>query len=87
MRVYFVYNSPPWVIRQLTINDLDTLWDIPLLMQDNLEELYQTLLLGGIVLSVPGETLLLASDYLISSRIRGGWCSMSHIDQDVEVRG
>ena len=34
-----VYNPPPWVIRQLTINELYTLWDVPLLLQEKLEEL------------------------------------------------
>ena len=33
VRVSCVYNSPPWDIRQLTINDLDTLWYVPLLIQ------------------------------------------------------
>ena len=27
-----VYNSPPWGIRQLTINELATLWDVPLFL-------------------------------------------------------
>ena len=30
--------------------------------------------------------LLLASDYLIILRIRGGWCSMSYIDLKVKVQ-
>ena len=33
VRVTFVYNSPPWGIRQLTINELATLWYVPLLLQ------------------------------------------------------
>ena len=33
VRVPCVYNSPPWVIRQLTINELATLWYVPLLLQ------------------------------------------------------
>ena len=36
--------------------------------------------------SVPGNTLLLASYYLISSRIQGGWCSMPYIDLKVKVQ-
>ena len=36
VRLSFVYNSLPWVIRQLTINDLATLWDVPLLLQEKL---------------------------------------------------
>ena len=39
VQVTSVYNSPPWGIRQLTINDLATLWDVPLLLQEKLEEL------------------------------------------------
>ena len=35
---------------------------------------------------MPGKTLLLASDYLTSSRIRGSWCSIPLIDQKVEVQ-
>ena len=39
MRVPFVYNSPPLIIRQLTINELATLWDVPIFLQEKLEEL------------------------------------------------
>ena len=39
VRVPCVYNSPPWGIQQLTINELATLWYVPLLLQDKLEEL------------------------------------------------
>ena len=37
VQVPCVYNSPPWVIRSLTINELDTLWYVPLLLQEKLE--------------------------------------------------
>ena len=37
--VYCIYNYPLWGIQQLTINDLATLWDIPMLLQEKLEEL------------------------------------------------
>ena len=73
LRVYCVYNSPPRVILQLTINNIATLWDVALLLQEQLEEVDQTPLLGQLFSSVPGKTLLLASGYLISLRIRGGW--------------
>ena len=39
VRLPCVYNSPPWVIIQLTINELANLWDFPLLLQEKLEEL------------------------------------------------
>ena len=39
VRVYFVYNSPSWSIRQLTTNELDNLWDFPLVLQEKLENL------------------------------------------------
>ena len=32
--VPYVYDYPPWGIWQLTINEMATLWDIPLLLQD-----------------------------------------------------
>ena len=41
VRVYCVYNSLPWGIFQINITELDTLWYVPLLLQDNLEELDQ----------------------------------------------
>ena len=72
VRVYCDYTSPPWVIRQITINELSTLWYVPPFMQDKLEELYQTSLLLQFLSSLPWKTLLLESDYLISSRIQGG---------------
>ena len=81
-----VYNSPLWGIRQLTINNVSTLWDVPLLLQDKLEELDQKSLLVKFLSSVPGKILLLASDCLISSSIRGGWCLMTRIDQEVEIQ-
>ena len=39
VRVSCVYNSTQWGVFQLTINDLYTLWDVPLLLQEKLEEL------------------------------------------------
>ena len=39
VRVSCVYNYPPWVIQQLTINDLAELWYFPLLLQEKLGEL------------------------------------------------
>ena len=86
VRVPCVYNSQPWVILKLTINDMATLWDVPLLLQEKLEEPDKKSLLVQFLSSVPGKTLLLASDYLISLRIRGGWCSMSCIYPKVEVQ-
>ena len=35
---------------------------------------------------VQGETLLLASDYLISLKIGGGWCLMPRLDLKLEVQ-
>ena len=85
VRLTCVYNSPQWGIRQLTVNELATLWDVPLLLQEKLEELNKKSLLVQFFSSVPGKTLLLASDYMISSRIRGVWCSMTRVDKNVEV--
>ena len=72
VRVPYVYNYSQWVIWQLTINELATVWDVPLFLQDKLEELDKKSLLVQFLFLVPGKTLLPASDYLISSRIRGG---------------
>ena len=73
VRLPLVYNSPPWGIRQLTISELATLWNVPLLLQEKLEEFDKKYLLVQKHLSVPGDKFLLASNYLISSRLRGGW--------------
>ena len=35
---------------------------------------------------MPWKKFILASDYLISSRVQGGWCSMPCIDMKVEVQ-
>ena len=69
--VPFVYNSLPWVIRQHTTNELATLWDVPLLLQEKLEELVKKSSLVQYLSSVLGKTLLLDSGYLISLRIGG----------------
>ena len=45
VQVSCVYNYPPWFIRQLTINDLANLWNVPLLLQYKLEELDQIYIL------------------------------------------
>ena len=45
VRVPCVYNFPTWGIRQLTITEMATIQDVPLLLLDNLEELYQISLL------------------------------------------
>ena len=57
---------------KISINELSTLWDVPILLQEKLDELDHISLLAQFLSSVPGKTLLLASDYLISSRIQGG---------------
>ena len=54
VRVPCVYNSPPWGIRQLTINELATLWDVPMLLQEKLEELHK-ILVGSIFVISAGE--------------------------------
>ena len=69
MRVSCVYNSPPWVVCQLTMNELATLLFVTLLMNEKLKELDQKSLLVQLISLVPGETFFLASGYLISSRI------------------
>ena len=66
-----VYNPLPWGILQLNIYDLDNLWCVPLFLQDKWEKIDQISLLYHFLLSVSGKMLLLASDYLISSRIQG----------------
>ena len=55
-------------------------------MQKKLEELYKKSLLVQFLLLVPGKTLLLSSEYLIISRICGGWCSISCIYMKVKVK-
>ena len=85
-RLSCVYISLPRDICQLTINQLATLWYVRLLLQEKLEELDQKYLLVQFFSSVPGKTLIIASDYMIRSRIKGGWGSMVRIDQEVEIR-
>ena len=72
MRVPCVYNSLPWFIRQLAINELATLWGVPLLLLEKLEGLDKKSLLVQFLSSVLGRMLLLASYYLISLMVRGG---------------
>ena len=63
-----------------------TLWDAPLLLQEKLGKPDKKALLVQCLSSVPGKTLLLASDYLISSSIWGGWCSMARIYLKMDVQ-
>ena len=55
VRVLCVYNSPPWGIHQPTINDLATLWDVPILLQEKLDELDHISLLAQFLSSVTGK--------------------------------
>ena len=57
MQVSCVYNSLQWDIHQLTINGMDTLWDVPLLLQEKLEELDKKHLLFQFLSSVPGKNI------------------------------
>ena len=86
VRVSCVYNYLTWGIRQLTINYMAMLWDVPMLLQEKLEEIDQKSLSVQFLSSVPGKKLILAIDYMISSSIRGGWCLMPCIDQEVDIR-
>ena len=86
VRVPCVYNYPLWGIWKLTIYELATLFYVPLLLQDKLDEIDKKFLLAQFLSSVPGKEFLLASDYLISSRIWEGWCSMLCIDLKVDVQ-
>ena len=55
VRVPCVYNSPPWDIRQPTINEIATLWDVPLLLQEKLEELDKKIIVGSNFVIGAGE--------------------------------
>ena len=72
VQVSCAYNYLPCGILQLTINELANKWDVPLLLQEKLEEPEQIYIFSNFVVSA-GKTLLVASDYMISSRILGGW--------------
>ena len=68
------------------MNEISTRWGVLLLLKEQLEELDHTTLLGKLFSSVSRKTFLLANKYLISLRIRGGWCLIPHIYQDVDIR-
>ena len=57
-----------------------------MLLQEKFEELDKKSVLVQFLSSVPGKTFLVASDYYISSRLQGGWCSMSRIYMKVEAQ-
>ena len=72
VRVRCVFNVPSkWGSRSLTVPELSALWDVPILLQDRVLREFSTGLLHRFTQGVPGKTLLLGSDYLLSSRIRG----------------
>jgi hypothetical protein len=76
VRVPCVFNTPvKWGVRQLTQEEAATLWDVPLLLQERLARDGYSTMLGRFLHGVPGKTLLLGGDYLLSSQIRGGWCA------------
>ena len=56
VQVPCVYNYPPWGISRLTINKLDTLWGVHLLLQEKLEEL-EKFLVGSIFFYCAGENV------------------------------
>ena len=73
VRVRCVFNvTTRWGTRALTPFELATLWDVPILLQDYIRSQGWHTLLERFTHIVPGKTLLLGADFLISSRIRGG---------------
>ena len=75
MIVRCVYNKPTfWGIRCLNPSELANLWDVPLLVQEFAAQAGPDfhVLLHSFRESVPGKTLLLGIDYLLSIFLRGG---------------
>ena len=73
VRVRCVFNvTTRWGTRALTPFELATLWDVPILLQEYIRSQGWHTLLERFTHIVPGKTLLLGADFLISSRIRGG---------------
>ena len=72
VRVPCVFNTPvKWGVHQLTQEEAATLWDVPLLLQERLTRDGYSTMLERFLHGVPGKTLLLGGDYLLSSQIRG----------------
>jgi len=71
-----VRNKPSFYgVRALIPKELANLWDVPLLAQEYAAGPGSPALLESFLSSVPGKTLLLGSDFLLASFLRGGWCS------------
>ena len=75
VRVPCVFNrASEWGSRPLVPAEHAALCDVPILLQDWLTANRSPLVLPMFWHAPPGKTLLLGSDYLLSSWIRGGWC-------------
>ena len=84
VQVPCVFNTPvKWGLRQLTQQEEATLWDVLLFLQEHIpRDVWSTMMLSRFLRGVPVKTLLLGSDFLLSSQIRGEWC----VSKDTEGR-
>ena len=85
VRLPCVYNSPPWVIWQLNINELATLWDVPMLLQEKWEELDKNPCWFNFFIGA-GENVAPSQWLLNRFEDTGGWCSIPCIDLKVKVK-
>lgn len=72
VRVPCVFLPDGWGSRALRPAELATLWDVPLLLQEWCRDNDMACLLTSLLSAVPGKTLLLGGDFLISHTFRGG---------------
>lgn len=72
VRVPCVFLPLGWGARPLRASELATLWDVPLLFQEWCRDHDSTYLLTQLLSSVPGKTLLLGGDVLLTRYFRGG---------------
>ena len=73
VRVPCVYNYPPWGIRKITINDMATQWDVPLLLQEKLEEIDKNPYRFNFFIGA-GEDVAPIQWLLDKFEDTGGWC-------------
>lgn len=70
-----VFSPTKWGVRQLTAKELASVFDIPILVQDQLSGLGKDgeMLMRNLCGSHPGKVLHLGGDHLLSLFCRGGW--------------
>lgn len=86
VRVPCVFLPLGWGARPLRASELATIWDVPLLFQEWCRDNDSAYLLTQLLSSVPGKTLLLGGDVLLTNYFWGGFNAMEDMVDAADIK-